>query len=188
MGNDNASARTSAVPDPPFYVRKIDRSGWWSETGGLSEREIAGKVFPPEEDGAVSVFRVENEVDLRRVAIGLNSRRSSLHEELVLLPIRPDELKEIPLRKTLGDTLCLHANNCHYDAVFGDEGAAVALVRALRARGRSVRKLKSKEMKSHSEEAERDGCRATSSVRPQCVCQERMLRKGDSDAARDAHD
>lgn len=163
-----------ASSGPPFYVRKVPRRRHWRGGDGMSIDQrvshAAAEVFPSD-DGRVSVFRVEDAIDLYRVAIGLNSGRGSLAEQLELLGITSSDLESagVTVEQTPGDTSCLHANARHYDLIH-DDAAIERLVRRLIEDGRQDHRYK-KQMKLAAETALAIGCRATDSELPNCECQ-----------------
>lgn len=167
-----------ASVDPPFFIRKVDRSGHWrlDDTISLDERidTAADEVFP-NENGRVSVFKVETADDLCRIAIGINSGRSRLHEELRLLCFKPEELNaaRIRLEASLGDTSCYYANSCHYD-IFHQDRAIRDLIGALFSADRELSKLKKKAMLCAEEYAESIGCRAANTDLAECLCADQI--------------
>lgn len=163
-----------ASSGPPFYIRKVPRRRHWRGDDGMSVdervRNAVVEVFPSDE-GRVSVFRVENAVDLYRVAIGLNSGRGSLAEQLELLGITSKDLESagLSVEQTPGDTACLHANARHYDLIH-DEAAIERLVRQLIEDDRQDHRYK-KQMKLAAEAALKIGCRAAESELTSCECE-----------------
>ena len=157
---------------PPIFVRKVDRrSHWRNDSNGNAIQSTLGKVFP-EGNGAVSMFRVETCEDFFRVAIGLNSYRSSLTEELFLLCISNDELQNsgLDFHPAIGKTKCEHANQCHFNIVFhGDRFSH--LIRMLVNSQRELLKLNKKMMGRAENQATLIGCRATNSCLNICECQ-----------------
>ena len=117
------------------------------------------------------MFRVEDATDLHRIAIGLNSNRGSLTEQLEVLGITPEDIETsgLVLEQTPGDTQCHHANSRHYDIIH-DEAAIEQLVRILVESGREDHRFK-KQMKRAAEAAQMIGCHATKSDDSACQCQ-----------------
>ena len=93
--------------DAPCFVRKVDRPGHWGGDANTSAKrvdDIIESVFG-EEWNRFSLFKLDNVSDLRRVAIGINSRRTNLIEKLFFVAFSDHELANIPLEKTPGDSL-----------------------------------------------------------------------------------
>ncbi|MCC5786070.1 MAG: hypothetical protein JJU33_05155 [Phycisphaerales bacterium] len=159
---------------PPIFVRKVSRRRHWRGEDGMTLDErihhAAAEVFT-NDDGRVSVFKVENADDFYRVAIGLNSGRGSLKEQLEILGITPGDIEAsgLALEQTPGDTDCLHANARHYDIIH-DDAAIERLVRRLVDQGRLDHRYK-KQMERAAQSALAIGCRATESTLPQCQCE-----------------
>jgi len=159
---------------PPVFVRKVPKRRHWRGKDGMSVEErvrhAAAEVFR-NDGGRVSVFRVENADDLHRVAIGLNSGRSSLTEQLDILGITPEDIEacDLAMERTPGDTKCLHANERHYD-IMHDDDAIERLVRRLIDQDRRDHRYK-KQMNGAAQAARDIGCRATETTQPRCQCQ-----------------
>lgn len=164
-----------ASSGPPLYIRKVPRRRHWRGDDGMSAddrvKNAVSRVFPSDE-GRVSVFRVENAIDLCRVVIGLNSGRGSLAEQLELLGITSSDLESagVSVEQTPGDTACIHANAHHYDLIH-DDAAIERLVRLLVENGRQDHRYKRHQMKLAAETALAIGCRATESELPSCECE-----------------
>lgn len=159
--------------DPPCYVRKVDRPGHWGSTeDGVEERleRAVGEIFEADETGGVSLYRVETALDLISVAVGLNSRRSSLTERLLLLAIADEEIAAVQLEKTRGDTLCDRANRRHYNAFFRDRFEVEQMLRCLIRTDRELGRISSGAMKKAIALARQDGCRAALPTSRTCKC------------------
>lgn len=159
---------------PPIFVRKVTRRHHWRGDEAMTNDErvehAAAAVFT-NDGGRVSVFKVDNAEDFHRIAIGLNSGRGSLKEQLDILGITSADIEASGLRleKTEGETACLHANERHYDLIY-DEAAIEWLVRHLIEQGRLDHRYK-KQMERAAHAALAIGCRATESTLPNCLCQ-----------------
>lgn len=159
----------------PIYVRKVSRRRHWrgeeGETSDERVRRAAAEVFT-NDGGRVSVFKVENADDLRRVAIGLNSGRSSLTEQLDILGITQEDItvSGLDLERTVGSTACLHANARHYDIIHND-AAIERLVRRLVEQDRHDIRYNKKQMARAAEAAATIGCQATNPRSHRCECQ-----------------
>jgi hypothetical protein len=158
--------------DPPFFVRKVDRRTHWG-----SAEEILNNVFKVDDDNTISIWRIENSVDLERVAVALNANRvatnpagASLHEPLHLLAIRPDDMGTIELRQVAGLTACPYANTRHFGAVIARDSQRDTLVNSLLGAGRKPSRLTKGKMKSAVASARNAGCRAVENDLPKCEC------------------
>lgn len=161
---------------PPAFVRKLTRKSHWGIAGDpLDERlnDAVEKVFP-EESGVFSVYRVDSDVDLRRIALAFNANRSSYTERLDLVAFTPDELQrcQVPAEGVpeLG-TRCDHANrrHCHISAMANQLRHLCEL--AMTA-GRCAASLTTATMRDVVKAADQDGCRivaADSTI--ECACQ-----------------
>jgi len=134
-------------------------------------KQAAKEVFPNDE-GRVSVFRVETVEDLQRVTIGLNSGRASLNEQLDLLGITPEDINAcgLTMQQTPGDTACNHANGLHYD-IDHDETGIKKLVRRLIDNERWDDRFTTTQMNRAVEAAREIGCHGTESTRQMCQCE-----------------
>lgn len=157
-------------------MRKLTRKSHWGVAGDpLDERldPAVEKVFP-EESGVFSVFRVDSDVDLRRIALAFNANRSSYTERLDLIAFSLDELQrcEIPAdRVPEPGTRCDHANRRHYHIT-----ASISQLRHLcelaMTSGRSAASLTSATMRDAVKAADEDGCHiVTADSTVDCVCQ-----------------
>jgi len=158
----------------PFYVRKLSRPRHWNGEEGADEntriQTILDEVFRPEK-GLVSLFRVENATDFVRILSGLNSLRSSLREQLFILCITRNELDRsgVNVAPSPGETLCDHANRCHFDLAHSRD-ALEGLVRRLVHSDRQCCRITKPLMQTAANYAESIGCRATYSSLPACTC------------------
>ncbi|MBN2476071.1 MAG: hypothetical protein JXB62_15780 [Pirellulales bacterium] len=178
--SDGFSLSDAFGVDPPFFVRKVDRRGHWEDA-----RQILANVFPVDEHGRISVYRVEAVRDLMRLAVALNANRvatnpqgASLTEPLLLVAIREGEFLGIQLRQINGLTACLHANRRHYDAIIPSDAkdAHARLVDSLLASGREPYKLSKRKLKQAVTEAKENGCYAVVEDSARCTCEENGLR------------
>jgi hypothetical protein len=158
--------------DPPYYVRKVDRSGHCQDAA-----TIQNKVFCPEaDDNTISVYIVASAMDLARVAIALNANRKggSKTETLFLLAITADELAEIDVLETNGATLCNWANHLHHDLLITDAIQTSRLAEALVRAGRKHKKFTKKAMQEALDATTNDGCHAASPNSAGCVCEDEL--------------
>jgi hypothetical protein len=159
----------------PALVRKVDRAGHWRETtddGSDAKTTSANHVFPRDDDGTVSVYLAHNSTDLERIAIGLNSRRSSLTEEIRLLVFTQAEVEAAGLTLVVsnGDTRCAHVNTLHRGIAHQSESIQ-SLVDALMAARRDPIRLKKSQMLAAVAAASQIGCRAVVQLETTTSCQ-----------------
>ncbi len=160
---------------PPLYVRKVDRKGHWE-----TPKHIIENVFPPEPDGTISIWRVDNVTALQRVAVALNANRVatnpkgvSLAERLFLLALKPDELGEFDVVQVDGQTDCAYAKRCHFDVRVSNQQQVSRLVNALLSVGREPATLTKGVMKQAAQAVEAQGCYAVVPDSDGCECEER---------------
>lgn len=152
--------------EPPCFVRKVDRKGHWNDA-----ETIQSKVFKPEPNNTISVYRVTAGLDLLRVALALNANRSSKTEPIFLVAIKPDELAEIQVEQTPGQTLCTWANLLHHDLIVTEPTQITGLVQALLAASRTPKKFTTQNMTLAVADATHQGCHAATPHSKRCVCE-----------------
>jgi hypothetical protein len=155
---------------PPCYLRKVDRSGHWQDAAAIRD-----KVFCPEPpDNTVSVYLVNSARDVARVAVALNANRSSKTEPIFLVAIAADELGDLPIRQTRGQTLCRWANHLHHDLIVFDAGQLGGLVQRLLAAERKPKKFTKNAMQEALEDAFWEGCYAANPQSDDCSCEQEL--------------
>ena len=150
----------------PVFVRKLRRRGdWGDEADDLTTRAInaVNKVFRTPPEPVISVYLVNCDEDLRRVALGINAGRDSLTEPVpfVAFPVAELYAVGIEIRETLGILPCAFANRLHRDLVATDEQLEKMCEAAMR-NGRMVGNCSSGMMKEAREEALKEKCRTAS--------------------------
>ena len=118
---DSCSLNTLAEgAQGPLYIRKLARRNHWgdvNEESGVRLPHAVQQIFA--DDGDIySLFRVSSPLDVMKAAVGFNSKRSKLTEQLDIIAFTQDEfdLAGITVKPTPGDTNCECANNYHVDA------------------------------------------------------------------------
>ena len=161
---------------PPAFVRKLTRKSHWGIAADPLEQrlnEAVERVFP-EHGGVFSVFRVDSDVDLCRIALAFNANRSSFTERLDLVAFTPDELQrcEIPAESVPeSGTRCDHANRRHCHISAGAQQLRQLCELAMTA-GRSAASLTTATMRDVVKAAEDDGCHiVTADAAIECACQ-----------------
>src|SRR5205085_1562101 len=107
-------AGTLQVPTPAF-VRKLRRRSDWGEASDADQtqrvRDAVEKLFRSQTEPDISIYLVQNDDDLRRVALGMNAGRDSLKEAVPFVAFLPAELEaaEIRANQTPGNLPCAHA-------------------------------------------------------------------------------
>lgn len=105
----------------PVYIRKLRRRGDWGYADDANQpqrvRDAVDKVFFSTTNPHVSLYLIESDDDLRRVALGLNAGRDSLKEAICFVALLPDELSQcgISAMPTPGTLTCPAANRLHHD-------------------------------------------------------------------------
>ena len=94
---------------------------------------------------------MNSDLEFHRVAIGLNSNRSSLHEEIFFVAFTEDEVSEFGIEETPGDTGCRCANRCHVDITLTD-AELLALCGRVLDNNRKCVKLNKPKMKAITKE------------------------------------
>lgn len=149
----------------PCFVRKVDRGGHWKDATVIAQQVLC---LDPRSD-SVSVFQVESDGDLSRVAVALNAARARPKDEIRLVAVLPSELNGISILKTGGQTPCFRVNGLHRDLV-PDNAKAIADLASQLFAARTPKKFKTSHMEEAIAEAESDGCRAAVPNSQACVC------------------
>ncbi len=164
----------------PFYVRKLDRRTHWDSE---SPECITKNVFPVDEDGTISVFRVESRSELTRIAVAMNANRVATNPSdasrtgpLFLVAIRETEFLDIELQQAAGKTDCILANRRHFGArplggAIDGYRARANLVECLLRTDRKPFKLTKGTLKEAWASAESDGCHAVVQRSERCNCE-----------------
>jgi hypothetical protein len=153
----------------PAFIRKLGRANHWGQPDDPLEQRIPSavtQVFRNQGEPEISVFLVNNDEDLRRVAIGYNAgRKGALHETIAFLPILRSELEESGIRitKTPANLKCDHANQLHHDLLATNEQLET-LCRNLIAANRTAAKCSESAMKSAAELARQEKCKSIPGV------------------------
>jgi hypothetical protein len=159
---------------PPVFVRKLVRASHWGGPEDQLQQRVSiavGEVFRSDGSGTFSVYLVERDVDLHRVAIGMNGNRDSLMERLDLVAFSRQEMDSCRIIATQspGKTTCLHANRHHFDLT-ATESQLAELCRTAMESGRPVGRLKKRHLRAIVEQAEKEGCRAAVTDSEHCAC------------------
>jgi hypothetical protein len=164
--------KAKSIQSRPVFLRKVRRPTPWIEAVENQESSSV-QDYLYESDGKVSLWRVQDDLDLLRVAIAANEGRSSFHEMIDFLPILPAELAEagIVSAQTAGETNCPTAARLHYDAEISLEGSRNIIVTLLKAR-RLLLRCTTGEMNTAERRALEDGCFAVSEESESCKCGE----------------
>lgn len=161
--------------DPPFYVRKLyRRSNWGHADDPIAERVANAVRHAFEADGVTySLYRIETDADLGRVAIGLNGNRDSLRENIDLVAFLPNELDScgIEYGQVAGETRCLHANRLHIDMTATRQQLADLCERAMTGGRKAVRLTKSI-MRAVVDQASADSCYVVVPDGDGCACEQ----------------
>ncbi len=158
----------------PVLVRKINRARHWDNTNSsLDDKlEYVDDVFLPDEHDTYSLYLVKSDVDLHRVAIGFNSLRGSLFEDLHLLGFKIDEIEQSDMVWSLhrdDATLCFGANKLHVNVVASRDSVRLLCRLALQA-SRERGRLNKGKMKTLARLVGDHGCRAVEKTSNSCEC------------------
>lgn len=158
---------TLKVP-PPAFVRKVRRRSDWGQPGDGQElrvKDAVEKLFRSQAEPELSVYLVECDDDLRRVALGLNAGRDSLKEAVAFVAFLPAEIRSLGIQcdHTPGNANlpCPHANSLHHDLVATDDQLMTLCESAMKA-GREAGNCSPGAMKEAFAEAEKENCRTVS--------------------------
>jgi len=159
---------------PPVFVRKLVRASHWGDSDDEIQQRVniaVSDVFRSDGSGSFSVYLVERDLDLHRVAIGMNANRDSLMERLALVAFSQQEVDSCGIVATelLGETKCLHANRRHFD-LSATESQLGKLCRTAMEAGRPAGRLNKRHLRPIVEQAEEDGCRAAVNGSEHCAC------------------
>ena len=77
----------------PVFIRKLTRKSHWGDDGAEQEERLSNALHNMfcENEGVFSFYRAETVLELVRIAIGLNSKRSSLKEHIDFVPFSEAE-------------------------------------------------------------------------------------------------
>lgn len=161
---------------PPVFVRKlVRRSHWGNSTDDLQQRvsKAVSDIFASEPGEGFSVYLVEEDEDLYRVAVALNGNRSSLSENLDLLAFARQEIEAcgISVIQSPGETKCISANSGHFDFHATPEQLSQLCQNAMNTKREAARLGGRREMRSIIERMTKDGCHAVVTDSPHCVCE-----------------
>jgi len=142
----------------PIFVRKITRRRRWEDALDQKNAQLGAGVFE-DESGSTSLWKIESDVGFRRVALAMNENRSSLHEQMDLLPIVHEQFDELDLRpfQFPGITNCPVARALHYEVKL-DADARARLAAALITAKVSTIRCKKNEMTDAENASRAEGC------------------------------
>lgn len=159
---------------PPVYIRKLPKKSCWGHADDALAARLPAAVddgFKEGDDARYSVFLVENDDDLHRVLLGLNSTRQKLTERIPVVAFLPDELQSfgITMERTDGKTLCLHANQLHFD-IIAQRDHLTALCEQAMSASRSAANVTKNQLKALVEPLGLFGCHAVGKS-SSCQCE-----------------
>lgn len=159
------------IATPPVFVRSVARSTPWSDAVSQGNPQAIEEYLIENDESPVSLWRVENDRELRLAAIAMNEGRSSLHENLILLTILPSELQQagVQLAASSGDTSCSPAKKLHFDAEMSGS-VRLTLLSILVAAKRQLGRCPKGGMKKVEELAILDKCFAAVETSKHCAC------------------
>jgi hypothetical protein len=163
----------------PFYVRKLARKSHWAiDTDDEATRiasvvsNVFSEVDADDDWNDLSFYVVNQDSDLHKIAIGLNSNRSSLREQLDLVAFTADELAACDLVpvSTLGSTACGCTNRLHVDIRVTTETLS-NLCRSVFSNSRKSGRLKKNPMQAIIDSLTASNCDAIVGPDPACAFQ-----------------
>ena len=162
----------------PFYVRKLARKSHWAIDAADDERiasvvsNVFSEVDADDNWNDLSFYVVNQDSDLHKIAIGLNSNRSSLREQLDLVAFTADELEACDLVpvSTPGQTACGCTNRLHVDIRVTTETIS-NLCRAAFSNSRQSGRLKKNPMQAIIDSLTTTNCDAIVGPDPTCAFQ-----------------
>jgi hypothetical protein len=160
------------LPDPPVFIRSIARARVWTQALQTKQPSDAAELLY-EPDDNVSLWRVQDDEELRRVALAINESRDSLRETLDLLPILPAELQDVGIDwdAELGETACPTAARLHFSAEINSEARLRLLQRLIEA-NRELLRCTGGKMRLAVELSAKDGCFTAVPESVECACGE----------------
>lgn len=169
MAQETFNINTAWNIEPPCFVRKVDAKFHWQDAATIQE-----EVFRPLDNGTISIYSVQTEKDLIRVAIALNANRSNITEPIFLAAITPHELSNFTIRHSSGQTLCNWANSLHRDIVAKNYTAIASLAHNLMAANRQLKKFTKPNMRKALAFTSNQGCHAADPQSNGCVCEDEL--------------
>lgn len=170
---DNSETFLEIAGTPgPIFVRKIPRkTHWGSDDVDIEERVKFAISHIFREENTFSFYRAESVLDLGRIAIGLNSTRVSLKEQIDFIAFLESELisGDLTISKVPGETKCRYANNLHVDVTASHEQIA-HLCRIAMQTKRKASRLSERWIAKRINAAEFELCDAITSFPGRCNC------------------
>ncbi len=166
---------------PPCFIRKVERPGHWvGSENSPSDRvtKIREDVFPQGSDKSLSVYMVEDDRDLRRVAVALNANRASLTQVIVVLAIAQSEIDGFSLHSSRGRTKCTRANKLHRDLSGYDVNRLNNLIKTMLKAGRKPKRFTKPKMHTAVKESGQEGCHAIELQSAVCECESQVEGRG----------
>jgi len=162
--------RSLRIQSVPVFIRKVAKPADWSKARQLNDASLVADYLR-DPTGQVSLWRVNNDLELRRVAIALNEGRDSLHERLLLLPILPAELESVGIdyMQNEGATECRAVVDLHYEAAI-DDAKRQNLLTCLLQKERDLGRCTESEMKTVEQISIDEGCFAAVHDSSLCGC------------------
>ncbi len=109
----------------PLYIRKLTRKSHWGIDSDEIEHRLKTSILEvfSDEGDVYSFFKVCSTSDIFKAAIGFNSRRSRLNEQLDVIAFTQSEFDRagVVTNATPGDTNCDCANANHVDVTASSE-------------------------------------------------------------------
>jgi len=126
-------------------------------------------MFGDDKESKISFYRADSIIELAQMAIGLNSNRGSLKEQIDFVPFSEEELTGLELVQTLGETNCYAANKLHFDVVAKIQSLSDLCKVAMQNNRMAVR-LSRNWLEKKLDEPRLSNCYAITKIADKCTC------------------
>ena len=154
----------------PVFIRKLTRKSHWGDDSVQEDRlgPALSNMFDAS-DSTFSFYRVETVTQLAQVAIGLNSKRGSLREQIDFVPFTEAEISGLRLVQNKGETECDAANKLHVDVVAGIQELSAMCEMAMKNK-RLAGRLSKNWIAGKLNEPQLSNCHAITKTKTSCIC------------------
>lgn len=154
----------------PVFIRKLTRKSHWGDDSVQKDRlGLAVSNMFNASDSTFSFYRVETVTQLAQVAIGLNSNRDSLREQIDFVPFTEAELNGLRVVENKGETACDAANKLHVDVIAQIQELSDMCEMAM-INKRIARRLSKTWIDGKLNEPQLSNCHAITKAKNSCIC------------------
>jgi len=157
----------------PCFIRKVDTMSDCGRDEQVADHrvpEILQKVLRLDQDGCLSIYRVESALCLARLALAINEALGRyLTQDLIVVAFTEEELRGIACTQSDGESKCTFAKKRHYD-LKPTAQQRVDLAKLLAQRQRMPKKLHDSRLKKAKAELTTHGCRSIILASNACKC------------------